>query len=163
MRSNARSNTMKHKSIFLHRGPGRFASILHGLLALMVLSLRSGAAAPANPAGADPSQNTQPIAWNELGAKATAQYSGDGLAVNTTTNGAQLRCVFQKLEGEVTPQGLWLSSTAQGSSNTHFRVLATSLGRERGEHRALASTGTVETSGGLARFIRPGLVEEYSV
>src|SRR3954469_3009867 len=155
---------MKIKPTVLHRRPGRFASILHVLImAWLVLSVSSGAAAPANPAGSDPSQNTQPIAWNELGSKATAQYSGDGLAVNATADGARLRCVFQKLEGEVTPKGLWLSSTAPGSSSTPFSVLATSVGREREAHRTLASTGTVEMRGGLARFIRFGLIEEYSV
>ncbi len=117
--------------------------------------------APANPARRDTASQTQPIAWNELGAKATGQYSGDGLAVNAIANGARLRCVFQKLEGEVTPMGLWLNSTAS-SSNTPFRVLATSIGREL-EVRTLASTGTVETSSGLARFIRPALIEEYRV
>jgi len=98
-----------------------------------------------------------------MGAKATAQYSGDGLAVNATTDGARLDCVFQKLEGEVTPQGLWLRSSAPGSSHTFCRVVATSLGREQGEHRVLSSTGTVETTGGIARFIRPCLIEEFSV
>ena len=83
--------------------------------------------------------------------------------VNATADGARLSCVFQKLEGEVTPQGLWLSSTAPGSSHTSFRVLATSLDRQQGEHRVLSFTGTVETTAGLARFIRPGLIEEYSV
>src|SRR4051812_28322282 len=155
---------MKIKSTVLHRCPGRFASILHVLImAWLVLSVSSGAAAPANTAESDPSQDTQPFAWNELGAKATAEYSGDGLAVNATAKGARLRCVFQKLEGEVTPKGSWLNSTALGTSDAPFCVQATSVGREQGTRRALPSTGTVETSGGLARFIRPGLFEEYSV
>jgi hypothetical protein len=88
------------------------------LMAWLVLSPSSGAAAPANPAGSDPAQSTPPIPWNELGVKATAQYSGDGLAVKATDKGARLRCVFQKLEGDVTPEGLRLSSTTAGSSNT---------------------------------------------
>src|SRR6476646_2050771 len=115
--------------------------IVHGLTVWLVLSLSSGAAAPINPAGSDSAQNTQPIAWNELGTKATSQYSGDGLAVNATPRGARLRCVFQRLEGEVTSEGLWLSSTAPESSDTPFRVLATSVGRKRRARRTLASTG----------------------
>src|SRR5262245_25808486 len=54
----------------------------------------------------------QTIPWSQLGSQATAQYSGDGLAVNATAEGARLRCVFQKLEAEVTAAGLWLRSTA---------------------------------------------------
>ena len=141
----------------------RGVSIFHGLTVLLVMGVVDGTAALSIPAGSDPAHYNQSIAWNELGAKATAQYSGDGLAVNATANGARLRCVFQKVEAEVTREGLWLSSTASGSSNTPFRIQATSVGRERGVRRTLPSTGTVETAGGLARFIRSGLVEEYSV
>ena len=57
----------------------------------------------------------RPIPWNQLGSQATAQDSGDGLAVNAT-DGARLRCVFQKLEAEVTATGLWLRSTATGAN-----------------------------------------------
>ncbi len=141
----------------------RRTSFFHWMMASLVLSLVSSEAAPANPAGSDPAQSTPPIPWNELGAEATAQYSGDGLAVNATVDGARLRCDFQKLKGEVTPQGMRVSSTAPGSSDTPFRVLATTVGRECGERRTLPSIGTVETTGTLARFIRPGLAEEYSV
>jgi hypothetical protein len=35
----------------------------------------------------------------------------DGLAVSPTEGGAGLRCVFQRLEGEATREGLWLTST----------------------------------------------------
>ena len=53
----------------------------------------------------------QSIPWTQLGLNATAQYSGDGLGVIATPLGAQLRGVLQKLEGEVTVDGLSLSST----------------------------------------------------
>ena len=60
--------------------------------------------------------SSQTIAWPELGAKATAHYSGDGLAVCAGENGAvRLRCAFQRLEGEVTDAGLWLTSTVEGA------------------------------------------------
>jgi hypothetical protein len=139
------------------------ASFLRCLMAWPVLNLVRSEAAPPIMARPDLAQSQPPIPWNELGAKATAQYSGDGLAVNATADGARLRCTFQKLEGEVTPKGLWLSSTAPEASSTHFRVLATSVGREREVRRTLASTGAVESRSGLVRFIRPGLIEEYSV
>src|SRR5678815_3822919 len=52
------------------------------------------------------------IPWSQIGEKAGADYKGDGLSVSPIENGARLRCVFQRLEGEATREGLWLSSTA---------------------------------------------------
>ena len=47
----------------------------------------------------------QAIAWADLGARATAQYAGDGLSVTQSPSGAvQLRCTFQKLEVAVPPR-----------------------------------------------------------
>jgi len=40
-----------------------------------------------------------------------------------------LRCVFQRLEGETTREGVWLSSTAEGNPGDKFCVRATALGR----------------------------------
>ena len=60
-----------------------------------------------------PSQSSAPIPVAELGAKADAQYQGDGLSVVPTPEGARLRCVFQKLEGLVTHEGLCLVSTVE--------------------------------------------------
>jgi hypothetical protein len=53
--------------------------LLVRLILAITCALPALAASPI-PAQSDPAQNTQPIAWNELGAKATAQYSDDGLA-----------------------------------------------------------------------------------
>ena len=69
------------------------------------------------------------IPWNQIGAKAGANYQGDGLAVNRTTQGAHLRCVFQRLDGEATPEGLWLTSTATNAVNDRFRVTVAAVGR----------------------------------
>src|SRR6266567_4712670 len=172
------------------------------------------------------------LPWSQLGVPqggTGADCQGDGLAVSPTADGARLRCVFQRLEGEATREGLWLSSTVippSGTVNDRFRVMATAVGRQSsmaGDER-LASTslressvrsamiianvpgdsqaplgaacnddgsaprpmplltelapqckvsglngcenatkGTVSTDGQTARFIRPGLVEEYSV
>src|SRR5438093_13432048 len=42
---------------------------------------------------------SEPIPTDQIGSVAGKQYSGDGLAVAATPNGARLRCVFQRLEG----------------------------------------------------------------
>src|SRR6266568_3611021 len=128
-----------------------------------------------------------PFPWSQLGAKAGADYQGDGLAVSPTVEGARLRCVFQRLEGEATREGLWLTSTVTNAVNDRFRVTAAEVGRvtpcapghRAGEMRnleagggahgvtrptmPLPNHGTVATDGQTARFTRPGLVEEYSV
>jgi hypothetical protein len=130
-----------------------------------------------------------PIPMDQIGAVACKQYQGDGLSMTATAKGARLRCVFQKLEGEATPQGLWLTSTTDPTNGQRFRVVAMAAGRQEGEPaslggraspRALTSSGNVresglagtlalpglgkvEVAGQVARFIRPGLTEEYSV
>ena len=69
-----------------------------------------------------------PIPFSEIGAKATADYQGDALGITATTDGARLRCGFQKLEGRATSHGLWLESTAPGGGE--FRLIATTVRRE---------------------------------
>src|SRR5580765_6651480 len=69
------------------------------------------------------------IPWSELGAKAGADYQGDGLGVMPTADGARLRCVFQRLEGDATREGLWLTSTVTNAVNERFRVVAAQVGR----------------------------------
>src|SRR6266487_3085116 len=77
-----------------------------------------------------PSANTsKAISWSQLGAKAGADYKGDGLAVIPSAGGARLRCVFQRLEGEATREGLWLTSTFTNGVNDRFRVAAAEVGR----------------------------------
>ena len=80
----------------------------------------------------------QSIPWTQLGLSATAQYSGDGLGVIATPLGAQLRCVLQKLEGEVTVDGLSLSSTVP-ETRDQLRVTATR--RSASDARRLDSSG----------------------
>jgi hypothetical protein len=125
-------------------------------------------------------QSSEPIPVAKLGASAGAQYHGDGLSVTPTPEGARLRCVFQKLEGQATAVGLWLTSTAENSNGERFRVVASEVGRGTrcmpgfdqsadGGHGVTRSTlavpcaGTVGFTDKLARFIRSGLTEEYSV
>lgn len=145
------------------------------------------------------STNSAPIPWNEIGAKATAQYSGDGLSVTATATGARINCVFQKLEAQATSEGLWLSSTVPAAASNRFRVMAIAVRRSgsasgfaaqkptlksperlmaeaecpdwsghewvNGESKLLVlpRTGQLTVGEKVARFIRPGLVEEYSV
>ena len=79
--------------------------------------------------------HAKPIPMDQLGAVAGKQYQGDGLSVTATPDGARLRCVFQKLEGQVTPQGLWLVSTVEPQTEEVWRQsqgfpLAMNIARE---------------------------------
>ncbi len=122
------------------------------------------------------------IPWNQIGAKAGADYQGDGLAVTPNGEGARLHCVFQRLDGEATREGLWLTSTAiapSGTVNDRFRVTAAAVGRvtpcapgaadrtSNIQHPTsniqLQGTGIISLAGQTVRLSRPGLVEEYRV
>ena len=134
---------------------------------------------------ADAAPVTTAIPWSQLGAKAGADYQGDALAVIPTAEGARLRCAFQRLEGEATREGLWLTSTVippGGTVNDRFRLVAAEVGRvtlcapsatggvtDRSANLQpstsgieLSATGTVSIDGQSVRFTRPGLVEEYT-
>src|SRR6266849_5945865 len=65
----------------------------------------------------DPAPAKTSISWSQIGAKAGADYQGDGLGVDPTAGGARLRCIFQRLEGEATREGLWLTSTDTNGVN----------------------------------------------
>jgi hypothetical protein len=124
------------------------------------------------------------IPLSQIGAKATADYQGDGLTVTATDCGARLHCVFQRLDGEATREGLWLASTVTNHPGDRFRVKVVGVGRvpenvERGASKrdsvvplptllrsdapGLASTGSVSMDGRTVRYSRPGLVEGYTV
>ena len=113
-------------------------------------------------ASSNAAPTNQSIPWTQLGASATAQYSGDGLGVIATPRGAQLRCVLQKLEGEVTAEGLWLNSTVPGARD-QLQVAAARLGRDAGQSLVLDKQGAVQVVDAQARYVRPALIEEYSV
>jgi len=100
------------------------------------------------------------IPYDRIGAVAGKQYSGPDLAVMPGPDGAQLRCVFQRLNGRVTPEGLWLVSTVDGASGEPFRVIARALGRS--DNQVLALSGKVDVEGRVARLVRPELREEYT-
>ncbi len=84
--------------------------------------------------GASPKRDVIPL--DQIGAVAGMQYKGDGLSVVPTPEGAGLRCVFQKLQAQATPEGLWLASTAAASEGERFRVMAVAVGRESEEWSA---------------------------
>jgi hypothetical protein len=110
--------------------------------------------------------------------------------VAATPEGARLRCIFQKLEGQVTREGLWLTSTVTNTMSDRFRVKAVAVRRQQSSIRSdrsigatpagnqapsgataslmseaepLPPAGTISVSDNQVRFVRPGLVEEYSV
>src|SRR6266446_2572195 len=83
-----------------------FCAVALGIGSSFSLVPQRGTADPAGPALTKTS-----IPWSQIGTKAGADYKGDGLAVSPTAGGARLRCVFQRLEGEATLEGLWLTST----------------------------------------------------
>ena len=101
--------------------------------------------------------------WSEISKRTGEKYSGEALSVTATEAGARLRTDFQRLRGEVTEQGLTLESTVAGQPSGRFALRAYSLGRERTNPVTFAHLGRVETLKGLARWVRPGVVEEYSV
>ena len=131
-----------------------------------------------------------PLHWAEIGAKAGADYHGDGLSVAPAGQGARLRCAFQRLEGEATAEGLWLVSIVTNAASERFRVVASSIGRlpqkaTKATKSLLPLFASVSTerqkdcrtprryhaprhrhsaiAHRLVRFLRPGLTEEYSV
>src|SRR5262249_26270090 len=95
------------------------------------------------------------IPWSQIGAKAGADYKGDGLAVSPTAGGARLRCVFQRLEGEATREGLWLTSTVippSGTVNDRFRVVATAVRRLDGAFGVPALAQSMQLNHGWTRM-----------
>jgi hypothetical protein len=115
------------------------------------------------------------VPMEQLGALVGKQFQGDGLSLTAIESGARLRCAVQKLEGHATGEGLWLISTADGGRDERFRLLSVRAGRELTpataeapaftlDQRALSlpATGSVIVDGAVARFIREGVIEEYS-
>ena len=97
----------------------RIGTALFTLLAALSSALTVPARAGTQPAA---------IPISDIGTRATANYQGDALGVTATADGARVRCGFQKLEGQATPEGLWLESTKPGAAG-RLRVTATALGR----------------------------------
>ncbi len=118
--------------------------------------------------GTLPAQSqSKPIPIDQIAEVAGKQYQGDGLAVTATPDGARLHCVFQRLEGRATSEGLWLTSTAGSANGERFRIVAVAVGREHAEHAALhapvstlPAVGIVKVEDKVVSFVRPGVTEE---
>ena len=81
------------------------------------------------------------IPWSQISVKAGADYEGDGLAVSLTAGRARLR--LQRLEGEATREGLWLTSIVippSGTVRDRFRVLAADVRRLTSTRKLKAET-----------------------
>jgi hypothetical protein len=103
-------------------------------------------------------QRTTSIPFDQIDSVAAELYSGDGLSIIAASDGARLRCVLQRLDGEATRDGLWLTSTMADQTKDRFRVKAVAVGE-----KALPDQGSVSVEEQTVRFCRAGLVEEYSV
>src|SRR5437879_1813398 len=133
--------------------------------------------------GPGASASRKAIPWNQVGAAAGAQHSGEGLRITASEHGARVHCAFQRLDGEATRDGLWLTSTVPSQPHDSFRVKAVAVTRNAsaarprpaqgsgaascltGEARlsTFSATGDVSVEGQTVWFTRPGLVEEYTV
>src|ERR1039458_3811945 len=116
-----------------------FQARLFCAVAMGIGSSLNLAAAAAESADTPPAKTSIP--WSQLGAKAGADYQGNGLAVSPAVGGARVRCVFQRLEGEATREGLWLTSTVTNAVNDRFRVSASTVGRLGGAFGVPALAG----------------------
>jgi hypothetical protein len=157
-------------------------TVLPALLAFALLFAACTAVCAAQSPATAPAKS-DPIPMDQIGAVAGKQYQGDGLSVAATPEGARLRCVFQKLAGQATREGLWLTSTTDDAKGERFRVVAVGAGRvtpcapseirdgsgNDGAHGVtrpapqLPRAGEVVVADQMVRFIRSGLTEEYSV
>ena len=119
-----------------------FCAVALGIGSSFSLAVAAGREVPSEERGALERQGIEPSlhsprsdaprpAWSQIGAKAGADYQGDGLAVSAIpqSGSARLRCVFQRLEGEATREGLWLTSTVTNGVSDRFREVATAVRR----------------------------------
>jgi hypothetical protein len=102
----------------------------------------------------------------QLGAEADKQ-GGAGTVV-ATAKGATLSAVMQDLEAEATPDGLWLTSAGDEDAGrpNRFRLRAVELRHDDprdAESPRLAASGEVTLTDSRVMWVRPGLIEEYSV
>jgi hypothetical protein len=128
--------------------------LLVGLTLGSAVAFAFGADSPA------PSEAQKSIPVAQLGSEAQKQLGDKASSITPTAPGARLNAVLQDLVGEATTSGLWLTSVADEDAGkpNRFRVRAIQVGAA-----SLPSQGTVQVSKDAALFVRPGLVEEYSV
>lgn len=126
-------------------------------IAILILALSCLPIAASEPGKAIP--------FDQLGAAVEKQSPDNGTGITPTATGAKLRAVMQDLEAEATPDGLWLTSTADEDAGkpNRFRIRATAAGRQGQIFSRFHERGTVRATPEIATFLRPGLTEEYSV
>src|SRR5690349_18834224 len=128
----------------------RLVSVLWRVLALGIAqSLLAGSPPTPRPSSG---HGATSISLDQIEAIVGRQYSGDGLAVVSSPDGAMLRCALQRLNARITSEGLWLVSTVDGAKGEPFRVIARTLGRE--DEKILPLSGRVALAGQMGRFIR---------
>ena len=118
------------------RAPRSIGTLWLVRLLLSVLMLPARAPTPASA-----------VPFGEIGARATANYQGDALGITATADGARLRCGFQKLEGQATPEGLWLESTKPGGGKLRLVAVAVGRGGSRARPCALTEAASSVRSG----------------
>ncbi|MBK8091506.1 MAG: choice-of-anchor D domain-containing protein [Verrucomicrobiaceae bacterium] len=146
-----------------HRYSGMKSRLLTAAVLLLIAMPHAAAGEPEVPT----QPQMQPIRMDQLGAEAQKQYAGDGISITPTKDGASLKAVMQDLEAEATREGLWLMSTSDEDAGkpNRFRIKALEIGGEGSKDapRRLADHGTVRATQEVVAWLRPGLVEEYSV
>ena len=150
---------------------GQFLAALFVALLVSPLSLVAPTAPGGTVLGDRAAIKATPIPAGLFGPVAGKPCQGEGLSVTATPGGARVHCWCQRLEGEVTSGGLWLTSTSKSATGQQFRVVAVAVGRGDAARLAaigspsgcpLPNSGQVVFADQVARLIRPGFTEEYS-
>ncbi len=87
----------------------------------------------------------------------------EGLFVSAFQGAAWLCCAAQRLDGQATPEGLWVTSRVKDDADRAFRISAVAVGRARAGGANLSRAGKLVMVNDVVRCIRPGLTEEYTV
>ncbi|MCB1091545.1 MAG: hypothetical protein KDL87_08435, partial [Verrucomicrobiae bacterium] len=116
-------------------------------------------------ANAEDAAASRAIPFDQIGYEAGKDYSGEGISIVPSQNRAHLKALFQDLEADVTPEGMWVRSTSDHDRNatSPFRIRAIGLTRSGGPDRAFAHQGSVRATPEVATFFRDGVIEEYRV
>ncbi|MBX3733279.1 MAG: hypothetical protein KF791_11870 [Verrucomicrobiae bacterium] len=101
----------------------------------------------------------QPIQGSPVGQGLDAELSITQIGAGR----ARIRCLIQRLEGEVSSSGLRIRSTRDGDAGGPLRVVADYLGRDGGAMVGLSESGLVEVEHAVARRVRPDCIEEFRV
>jgi hypothetical protein len=113
-------------------------------------------------AASETSQTNKTVPWFEIATRAGEQNHDEVSGISAAGEGALLHCRLQKLDGEATWDGLWLTSTVN-SGRERLQVTATAVGRAGPAAVVLPTTGNVRVRDSLVCWERTGVTEEYSV